>query len=348
MRLVTLDKPNLDAATQTSGIDLRPALRSGALTLDVRSPPEPYCRFPLARIAWLHRSLRPDVARADLWISTYGEANLGVRGLQYVHHPLFARRELLLRAEIDDARPGIVRSAYDAWIRATAGARAEAFARNETLVNSAFIAGLVREAYGINVTVLYPAFLEETAPANASETLQVQMVSIGRIAPDKHTLRAVELMAAVHRRVPALTFIVAGFATDAAYAAQVRERADALGLPVRFETSLSRAGVEALLAESRYFLSAKRFEHFGITTLEALVAGALPLVHASGGSTEIVRDQRLWYTGPDDLADRVAALDASQNLRDQLRADAARDLGRFSAAQFDAGFDAAVARTLAG
>ncbi len=43
----------------------------------------------------------------------------------------------------------------------------------------------------------------------------------------------------------------------------------------------------------------ERAEHFGITTVEAMSAGAVPVVIAAGGQTEIVRDKEtglLWKT----------------------------------------------------
>jgi glycosyltransferase involved in cell wall biosynthesis len=71
------------------------------------------------------------------------------------------------------------------------------------------------------------------------------------------------------------------------------------GLSVQFHPNASRAELGRLYAQSACYwhgaglgadsaTEPEKFEHFGITVVEAMAAGCLPLVHAYGGPAEIV------------------------------------------------------------
>jgi glycosyltransferase involved in cell wall biosynthesis len=50
------------------------------------------------------------------------------------------------------------------------------------------------------------------------------------------------------------------------------------------------------LARTRFYIFPAINEHFGMTTVEAIAAGAIPFVHNSGGQKEIVVDARLRFS----------------------------------------------------
>lgn len=78
------------------------------------------------------------------------------------------------------------------------------------------------------------------------------------------------------------------------YLQSLKQRAD--GLPVHFHVNASLEELKRLYAESAIFWHAtgigesdpQRFEHFGITTVEAMAHGCVPVVPALGGQLEIV------------------------------------------------------------
>ena len=97
-------------------------------------------------------------------------------------------------------------------------------------------------------------------------------------------------------------------APDREYALAVRRAAQ--GLPIQVLVNAPGETVDRLLAESSLFWHGAgfgedeerhpdRFEHFGIAIVEAMAAGAVPIVYGAAGPAEIVRDGvegRTWRT----------------------------------------------------
>src|SRR5262249_26385586 len=86
--------------------------------------------------------------------------------------------------------------------------------------------------------------------------------------------------------------------TDREYFAQVQREAQAQ--PIQVEGDIDRDRLKSLLARSRVYWHGAGLdvdeeqaphlcEHFGITTVEAMAAGAVPVVIRRGGQREIVR-----------------------------------------------------------
>lgn len=94
-----------------------------------------------------------------------------------------------------------------------------------------------------------------------------------------------------------------GSVEDESYAAEVRALAQ--GLPVEFVHESSRATLETFYRAASIYWHATGFgenprknpekmEHFGISTVEAMSAGAAPVVIGQGGQVEILRDLPAW------------------------------------------------------
>jgi glycosyltransferase involved in cell wall biosynthesis len=88
-------------------------------------------------------------------------------------------------------------------------------------------------------------------------------------------------------------------AADAAYLDELRRLAE--GLPVRFHVNADLEDVRALYARASLYWQAtgcgadpetqpQHFEHFGMSVVEAMAAGAIPVVIRAGGILEIVAD----------------------------------------------------------
>lgn len=121
----------------------------------------------------------------------------------------------------------------------------------------------------------------------------------------------------------------------------------ARGLPVEVHVNASGAVVERLLGEaSLYWHGAglgedaerhpERFEHFGISVVEAMAAGAVPIVFGAAGPAEIVHDgiDGVHWSTLGELAERTAELAHDDERRSVLAAAAIARAADFSAEVF--------------
>lgn len=131
------------------------------------------------------------------------------------------------------------------------------------------------------------------------------------------------------------------------YLDDVREAA--AGLPVAFHVGASGEELGRLYRGASIYWHATglneaqhrhpdRFEHFGITTVEAMSAGAVPVVIGAGGQCEVVRDGRdgYWFGDIDGLVARTRELIDNPNRRAMLAASAQDAARRFAFDAFDA------------
>jgi glycosyltransferase involved in cell wall biosynthesis len=140
--------------------------------------------------------------------------------------------------------------------------------------------------------------------------------------------------------------LVGGIVTDEtseAYMVDLRRLAQ--DLPVTFHPNLSLADLRTLYQRASIFWHAAGFgsqdgpelqEHFGITTVEAMNHGCVPVVIGLGGQPEIVADQSdglLWMT-PQELVVHTRELIVSPSRRFQLAQAATQGGERFATDQF--------------
>jgi glycosyltransferase involved in cell wall biosynthesis len=226
------------------------------------------------------------------------------------------------------------------WVQAVSGplglSLGGSFVSTYTVVvsNAAFTQHFVREWWGVDSTVLYPPVSMQKVGEKDNLIL-----SVGRFFPadrghSKKQLEMVRVFRALYDQGLRgwELHLVGGCSADGAdYLAEVR--AAAADLPVVFHIGASGAELADLYRRAAIFWSATglgedaathpvRFEHFGITTVEAMSAGAVPIVLAGGGQVEIVRDGIDGYHFSDEAG--LAARTRLVTDDDQRRADLAR------------------------
>jgi glycosyltransferase involved in cell wall biosynthesis len=119
-------------------------------------------------------------------------------------------------------------------------------------------------------------------------------------------------------------------------------RKAAVGLPVRFHVNARGEDLTELFAAASLFWHAAgfgedlqthpdRFEHFGISVVEAMSAGAVPVVYQHGGPAAIVRESGCGelFATTDELAAKTVAL-----VRDDARRARLAGATRARAAEF--------------
>lgn len=175
--------------------------------------------------------------------------------------------------------------------------------RHTTYVtHSEYIAGLVEKRWGVRLPVIWPPARSRRLPAPPGK--REGFLYLSRLEELKRAGTVLNLA----RALPDQRFTLAGavIPSDRAFLAHLRGRIAAEGLGnVAIVENPSEADVAALLVSHEFFVFPAPWEHFGIVTVEAILAGLLPLVHDSGGQREIVPDGSLRFLSDEDLLDRA-------------------------------------------
>ena len=218
------------------------------------------------------------------------------------------------------------------------------------LANSQFTASWVERLWGRPSDVLYPPVRPSVRPGEKAPLILV----LGRFFDPSfgHSKKQHELLATfrdLHRsgRLPGWRMAMVG-GCDAAnrdYALAVKRAAR--GLPVEVHVNAPGAVVERLLGEATLYWHGsglgedaerhpERFEHFGISVVEAMAAGAVPLVFGAAGPGEIVQDgaNGVHWTTLGELGELTEALVADPERISELSRAAVQRAADFSATAF--------------
>ncbi len=124
------------------------------------------------------------------------------------------------------------------------------------------------------------------AEAPAEEPGPLRVLSLGRLCPtSKGTNWLPTIMAPLSAETATLT--VAG---DGKGRAELERLAEPLGKRIRFMGSVPAAQVPRFMAAADVFLFPSRFEGFGITLIEAMAAGCVPVASHIAGVTDAIID----------------------------------------------------------
>lgn len=208
--------------------------------------------------------------------------------------------------------------------------RMKFFRINKIICNSYFTKKFIDKEYGVESIVIYPPVDVEKIKPRRKENL---IVSIGRFSQLTQVKRQDILIKAFKK------FFDSGFSdwklilaggSEVGVDDYVRKlRKSAKDYPVRILESPSFSQIKELYGKAKIFWSASGFgvdekkspekvEHFGITLVEAMAAGAIPVVFAGGGYKEIVTDGEngfLWKKKQELLKKTKAIIEDSKLLK---------------------------------
>lgn len=253
--------------------------------------------------------------------------------LSYIHFP----REFRVRANVPDisrpdfnyppfSLPGISRK-FLKWIYRYSKPDLERI----LVCNSKFSADSLNETFpGLqnDVRIIYPP-VDLKQYYSASREREHAIVSLGRFSPDKAQLEQIKLA----EKMPSVMFKFMGFVFKPDYFEKCQDYIDAHHIQnVHLYPNISFDRMVETLHTARYFLHLKRNEPFGITAVQAIAAGCLPIVHDSGGQREAVFFDALRYHKTEQIPDILTDLETrSQDELDQM----ASQMQKFAAEHFD-------------
>lgn len=318
----------------------------------------------------------PRSSRVDPWVTRLTVPPIGAG-----RHELRLRSRSWSPAELDgsssdDRRLGVAVVAIEAGARAArarglAGQlsalpdRGRGFLDTYPLVvaNSAFTRDWIGRLWGRDAAILHPPVRPQ--PRVAKEPI---VLGVGRFfdPADGHNKRQLELVSAFARlqaddsphRDAARGWelhLVGGYgARGEDYVERVRAAAE--GLPVRLHLNASGAEVRDLYSRAALFWHAtglgedpeahpERLEHFGISTVEAMSAGAVPVVIGVAGQLELFDDGVAGYHWQtvEELVARTGELMADPVERAFMADRAVEAAGRFGPEPFAAHLEELVA-----
>lgn len=266
----------------------------------------------------LLRRCRKIAPHYDVIVTANNESDLGERGgIQYVHFPKFDKERPAVDLRWYHFAP-LLNPYYFIANRMT-GFSFERMRRNLTLVNSDFIGRRYTAAHGTVPLTLHPPALG-TFPEVPWESREEGYVLIGRISPEKHVERAIEILARVRARFPRVHLHIVGTGDDSEYTTMVRGRVAENASWVTLHEGLSREDLIDLLTRHRYGIHAMEDEHFGMAVAEMVSAGCIPIVPRGGGQVEIVGgDDRMLYATETEAVDRIERIMSETTIQDELR-----------------------------
>ena len=111
------------------------------------------------------------------------------------------------------------------------------------------------------------------------------------------------------RELPNYELYLVGFKNDESYFNKCQKVIDTLWLTnVHLVPDAGEEERDKLLASSTFFIHSLRSEPFGITTVQGIAAGCIPIVHNSGGQIEIVEDEMLRYNNEAEIPEKINQL----------------------------------------
>ncbi len=186
----------------------------------------------------------------------------------------------------------------------------------------------------VPTTLLYPA-CNMIQPGFPKDNV---VVTAARGVPEKN----LELFWEIARRCPNYEFVLL-LTLDPRFLEYSRSLQSTPPINGRVIVNPDREMYQATLARSRIYLHLMRGEHFGITIVESMSAGCVPVVHDSGGPKEIVGGVGLLWRQVGEIPKLLSVADDSYEVMSNLCIERA---GNFSREKFDESFGEVLERTV--
>lgn len=153
-------------------------------------------------------------------------------------------------------------------------------------MNSKYTADMFYEAYNKNIEVIYPSnFIEKNHQIGFENRQGVLFLS--RIVPYKRP----QLLFELAKKYKDLNFYIVGSVNSERqnFLAELKQLKDNYKLNnINFIINKDYSTIKSYLSKCKYYVFPAKDEHFGITTVEAIMNGLIPFVHNSGGQKEII------------------------------------------------------------
>lgn len=297
--LVTVQPPDLDILTKSYGKKIHIARTKSLLP------------FKLNYFGVYQRLLTllssTDFRDSDVIINTHGDAlpyriSGNVPYLLYLHFPTFLMNSAGGYGSNKYRKSFFWRAYFKPYSIITRSLATRTAKRsNLILTNSAFSREAIREAFpGVQPYVLYPPVDTErffSAYSQPINTREAKVLVVSRFSPEKRIENAIKI---AHLLGGKTKFQIVGslMPTNRAYFKELKQMIEMYGLTEAVNLTPNASNEELIhsMSSSIVYLHTMIGEHFGVSIVEAMAAGLLPIVPSYGGCSEITPSDHQYHT----------------------------------------------------
>lgn len=225
---------------------------------------------------------------------------------------------------------------------------------NKILSISQYSKKWIDKLWGKESTILYPPVdVEDFAPAGKDNII----LSVGRFFPEHHNKKQLEMaqnFIDLYTKNPQImknfTLCLAGGVENKAehmdYVKSIKKLSE--NFPIKVLTNIDWDKLVELFSKSLIFWHAsgmgedevrhpEKFEHFGITTVEAMASGCIPVVINKGGQTEIIQNgyNGFLFESWDELKEITLKICSGNIDFNSIKENAAKSSKKFSSVNFE-------------
>ena len=215
----------------------------------------------------------------------------------------------------------------------------------------------IKKFWNKDSTILFPPVDTESFRSGENNNKEKAILSVGRFFPEHHNKKQYELAATFIKMIDkyphelkGYTLYLAGGVSGISEHLEYIERIKKLsaGYPIEILSNVSFKELTGLFKKSSIFWHAsglgedenahpEKFEHFGITTAEAMSAGCIPVVINKGGQKEIIEDgvDGFFFNDLQGLSDQTLKIIRDEVDSGRIRKNAVRNCQKFSNSNFE-------------
>jgi len=270
---------------------------------------------------------------ADVIFNTHGDMlpfNFPAKRLvTYVHFPTFT-----IQRYFSKYQRGFWRLYFEPY-RMLQSFFIKGLSNSVVLTNSRFSASVIKENMGCEAEIVYPPVDVDNFYSGRKRN---QIVSVGRYTPEKNYETLIRAM----EKVEGANCIIVGGRSgkvSGPYIAKLKGLIHNLKLEDRVTllVGIPFRQLKQVLATSEIYVHPMIYEHFGISVVEAMASGCVPITHRSGGPyTDIVDHDKYGFSFEDveDLAEKINLILHNDGLRGEYSRRALEQSKEFNRQRF--------------
>ena len=254
----------------------------------------------------------------DLVVSAYNAADLGKKGLQYIHWVKVIEGKKKIYQQISNFSLSQLQA-------------------NISLANSHTVAAAVKQSYGIESEVVYPPVVLKVSEI-PWENKENAFICSGRLVKAKQPHKAITVLKQVRDRGFDVKLYLTGGGGgiyEWKYQRFLKKMVAANSSWVKLYENLAYEDYSQILYQCKYGIHLKS-EPFGISIAEMVKAGAIPFVKKRGGQVEIVGKDNtdLLFDKEQDAVEKIVAVLSSPERQQKLLESLAQEQLLFSTDRF--------------